>query len=184
MPNDVTKRALLAYVIERMNVLGSWCGETHVQKSVFFLQELFETPLEYEYVIYKHGPYSFDLHDELTLMRANALVELEANRPPYGPHFKPGPLAQGLGSRFSRTRVRHMAAVDFVAKRIATLPVVDLERIATAFFLGRERADLKREGLAELITKIKPHISREEALRGIEESEQIKREAKSIAMTP
>ena len=181
MPNDVTKRALLAYVIERMNVLGSWCGETHVQKSAFFLQELFETPLEYEYVIYKHGPYSFDLHDELTLMRANALVELEANRPPYGPHFKPGPLAQGLGSRFSRTRNRYEEQVNFIAQRIATRDVVDLERIATAFFLRRKHADMDDDQLANQITELKPHISREAALGGIEESRQIEQDASFIA---
>ena len=37
MPSDVVQRALLTYLVERMNVLGSWCGETHIQKSVFFL---------------------------------------------------------------------------------------------------------------------------------------------------
>lgn len=181
MPSDVVQRALLTYLVERMNALGSWCGETHIQKSVFFLQELFETPLEYDYVIYRHGPYSFDLHDELTAMRANALVELEPNRAPYGPHFKPGSLAQGLGSRFSRTRKRYEERVNFIAQRIATREVVDLERIATAFFLGRERSDLNRDGLAELITKLKPHISREAALAGIEESRRIEQDASAIA---
>ena len=180
MPSDVVKRALLAFLIESMNATKSWCGETQVQKSVFFLQALFDPPLDYDYVIYKHGPYSFDLHDELTAMRANALVMLEPN-PPYGPRFKPGPLAEGVASRFPRTRERHKAAVNFVAERIATLQVVDLERIATAFFLGRERSDLNRDGLAELITKLKPHISREAALAGIEESRRIEQDASAIA---
>ena len=180
MPSDIVKRALLAYLIERMDASESWCGETHVQKSVFFLQELSKTPLDYEYVIYKHGPYSFDLHDQLTAMRANALVELEPN-PPYGPHFKPGPLAQGVASRFPRTRNRYEEQVNFIAQRIATRDVADLERIATAFFLRRRNADMDDDQLANWIMELKPHISREAALGGIKESRQIEQDASSIA---
>ena len=176
MPRDIVRRVLLALLIERMNAKESWCGETHVQKSVFFLQALFDPPLDYDYVIYKHGPYSFDLHDELTAMRANTLVELEPN-PPYGPRFKPGPLAAGVASRFSRTRSRYEEQVDFIAQRIAKRDVADLERIATAFFLRREYPKVDDDGLADWITKLKPHISREAALAGISEAQLIEQEA-------
>ena len=180
MPSDVVKRALLAYLIELMNATKSWCGETQVQKSVFFLQALFDPPLDYDYVIYKHGPYSFDLHDELTAMRASTLVGLEPN-PPYGPRFKPGPLAQSVEARFSRMRSRYKEQVSFVAQRIATLNVADLERIATAFFLRREYVDRDDDRLANWITELKPHISREAALAGLEESRRIERDASAIA---
>ncbi len=180
MPSDVVRRVLLAYLIERMNANESWCGETHVQKSVFFLQALFATPLDYDYVIYKHGPYSFDLHDELTAMRANTLVELEPN-PPYGPRFKPGSLAQGVAAKFSRTRSRYEEQVNFIAQRIAKRDVAELERIATAFFLRREYPDVDDDGLANWITKLKPHISREAALAGIKEGGRIEQAADAIA---
>ena len=180
MPSDVVKRALLAYLIERMNATKSWCGETQVQKSVFFLQALFDPPLDYDYVIYKHGPYSFDLHDELTAMRASTLVGLEPN-PPYGPRFKPGPLAQSVASRFPRTRNRYEEQVNFIAQRIAARDVADLERIATAFFLRRRNADMDDDQLANWIMELKPHISREAALGGIKESRQIEQDASSIA---
>jgi uncharacterized protein YwgA len=62
----------------------SWCGETHIQKAVYFLQELLQVRLGFEFIMYKHGPYSFELTDELTTLRANRLLRL-IPREGYGP---------------------------------------------------------------------------------------------------
>ena len=53
---------LLSLVGEMINK-GSWCGETHIQKAAYFLQVLLEVPLEFDFILYKHGPFSFDLSD-------------------------------------------------------------------------------------------------------------------------
>lgn len=58
--------AVILSLIENLRAKGSWCGETHIQKATYFVQELLRVPLEFEFVLYKHGPYSFDLSDELT----------------------------------------------------------------------------------------------------------------------
>jgi len=42
-----------------------------------FLQDLMRVPLELEFILYKHGPFSFDLRSELTSLRADELVKLE-----------------------------------------------------------------------------------------------------------
>ena len=39
------------------------------QKAVYFLQEIFDVPTGIEYILYKHGPYSFDLTADLTALR-------------------------------------------------------------------------------------------------------------------
>ena len=64
-----TQKALLAELIEKLQENGSWCGETHVQKCAYFLEDLLGVPVGCEFVLYKHGPYSFDLHDALIEMK-------------------------------------------------------------------------------------------------------------------
>ena len=39
-----------------------------------------------DYILYKHGPYSFDLRSELAVMRARYQLDLKP-RYPYGPSF-------------------------------------------------------------------------------------------------
>lgn len=69
--------AILLSLINEMKAKGSWCGETHIQKATYFLQELLGVPLNFEFILYKHGPYSFDLGDEVTAMRADSLLEYQ-----------------------------------------------------------------------------------------------------------
>ena len=62
----VRNGVVITRLIETLRERGSWCGETHVQKAAFFLQELMEVPTRFHFILYKHGPFSFDLRDELT----------------------------------------------------------------------------------------------------------------------
>jgi len=75
---------LLDLVVELRNS-GSWTGETHVQKATYLLQELLGLPTGFEFVLYKHGPFSFELREALERMEAGRLIELEEQRYPYGP---------------------------------------------------------------------------------------------------
>src|SRR5712691_6659948 len=80
------RAALLTRLIEQLRQSGSWCGETHVQKATLFLQQLMRVPLGFDFILYKHGPFSFDLRDELTSLRADELVKLEPQQG-YGPRI-------------------------------------------------------------------------------------------------
>ena len=55
------RAALLTRLIQRLRDRGSWCGETHLQKASLLLQDLTGVPLGFDYILYKHGPFSFDL---------------------------------------------------------------------------------------------------------------------------
>src|SRR6516225_10114425 len=78
--------AVLTRLIEQLRARGSWCGETHVQKATLFLQDLMCVPLGFDFILYKHGPFSFDLRDELTSLRADGLIKLEPQWG-YGPRI-------------------------------------------------------------------------------------------------
>ena len=69
--------AILVSLIEALEKKDSWCGETNVQKATYFLQELFGVPLGFKFILYKYGPYSFDLSEKLTYLCADSILDLE-----------------------------------------------------------------------------------------------------------
>ncbi len=74
--NRLQRAVVLLTMLDALKRRGSWCGETHLQKSVYFLVELCAVPLGYSFVLYRHGPYSFELSDEITALRADMLLDL------------------------------------------------------------------------------------------------------------
>ena len=167
------RAALLTQLIREMRKQGSWCGETHVQKATLFLQDLLEVPLGLEFVLYKHGPFSFDLRDELAAMRADGFFKLQPERP-YGPRIVLTDRSEYIQSLFSKTLHEHRKKIDFVAKTVGNKGVVELERLATALFITlHQNPPGSVDGRIDELTRVKPHISREDARSAVQEVDKI-----------
>jgi hypothetical protein len=175
------RAALLTRLVQTLREQGSWSGETHVQKATYFLQELLHVPLHYEFVLYKHGPFSFDLRDELTAMRADELLALEPQAPPYGPKISTTLQSEMIQDLFSNTIQKYSESIAFVAERLANKDVSELERLATAFFVTlRTGLDVSVEKRVENFTRMKPHITPESARAAIRKADQYIEEAKPL----
>jgi len=166
--------ALLLALLKAMDERGSWCGETHVQKASYFLQVATNVPLDLDFILYKHGPYSFDLHEGLGDMRARLLIDVK-QRAPYGPSLIPGPSAQVLADGLSDYVAAHNLAIDFVAQKLSGHGVVDLERLATALYVIRNYT--AEEDKAGLMNALKPHVTKDRAAEAIDEVEKILEQA-------
>ncbi len=166
---DRLKRdAILIRLVEALRKRGSWCGATHLQKATFFLQEMLGVEMGFDFTLYKHGPFSFDFSDELTAMRADGFVALRVQNPDYGPSIVPEPAAETLCQRFPKTLKRHEALIKFVADKLGNKPVVELERLATAFYVSQALgAETDANTCAKQIHKLKPHISVDQAIEAI-----------------
>lgn len=161
--------ALLTSLVDRMRKRGGWCGETHIQKAVYVAQELARVPLGFDFVLYKHGPFSFDLRDELTSLRADGLLRLEPQAFPYGPKFKTTQTARSLQERFPRTRTKYAEALDFVAEHLALMPVDELERLATALYANINLRREDSQSRARWINERKPHVTVDEAIEALQQ---------------
>ncbi len=170
--------AVLTRLIERLRDRGSWSGETHVQKGTFFLQELLKVPLGFEFILYKHGPFSFDLRDELTSLRADELLSLERQPWPYGPRITVTVRTSNLQGLYAKTLAKYETQVAFVAEKLGGRGVAELERLATALYvtLPSEKSRSIDERTVEL-TELKPHISLAEAKAAMQEVDEIIDEA-------
>jgi uncharacterized protein YwgA len=179
--NRLQRAAVLLTLLAALKQRGSWCGETHLQKSVYFLQELLGVDLGFPFVLYRHGPYSFELGDEITALRADSLLNVKLGLP-YGPSLEPSESAEGLLGNFERTRRLHQPAIDFVADPLAQHKVIDLERLATALYVTLELARTRSvEARAARLNELKPHIALDNARRAIEDIDAICSEAKALS---
>jgi hypothetical protein len=160
---SLKQSAIVAALAEKLRESGSWCGETHLQKAAYFLATLFETPLETEFVMYKHGPFSFDLRELLGEMRAREFIELEPQPYPYGPRLAVTSVGTALERRFPKTLSKLNPKIDFVSTTLGDLGVADLERLATALYIGDQNPDAEREFQIDEMVYLKPHISRVQA---------------------
>ncbi|MBM9536672.1 hypothetical protein [Desulfobulbus alkaliphilus] len=172
--------SVLISLIEALRDRGSWCGETHMQKISYFLQELLEVPLSFNFILYKHGPYSFDLSDTLAQMEADFLIR-PVPKSPYGPTITIEPTGKRFREKFPKTNRKYKGAVDFVAKKLAEKNVAELERIATAMYVTlNENSIVDVSNRAEKIHHLKPHLSLDQAIEAVKEFDQIKFEAQRI----
>lgn len=157
------RKVLVLSLLRRMKDEDSWCGETHVQKCLYFLQEMMGAPTDYPFILYKHGPFSFELRDDLTAMRVDGLVEVHVRSNIYGPSLSPGPIAQALLERFPKTLQEYDSQISFIAKRLSPKNVAELERLATALYVTDEEGLQTQRSRAERVHELKPHVSVEEA---------------------
>ena len=175
--NDI----LLLELVERLREKGSWCGETHLQKAVYFLQELLSVPMGLEFVLYKHGPFSFELQDKLILLRAHGLLELEPQANGYGPKLSLSESGQALKNRFPKTIGDQHNAFQWLTDHLGKMGVVRLERLGTALFVTREMQGKGDEEIVARIVELKPHVSEEQARAALHEVRQMESESEAIS---
>jgi hypothetical protein len=155
----------------------SWCGETHIQKAIFFLQDLLKVDAGFEFILYRHGPFSFELRDELSSMQADDLLELTVRREGYGPRYVPTSFSNTYLERFPKTTARYMKQVTFVADELSDKGVAELERLATAFFIANREGVRQIGRRAQRLVDLKPHISLSEARAACEQIDRMSERA-------
>ena len=175
------RAAILLFLLKELHGRGTWCGETHMQKSTYFLQEPLCVPPGFEFILYKHGPFSFDLSDEITALRGDLLLTIQSRRP-YGASLLPSENADTLMARFPITRGRYEKQIRFTAEKLASMGVAELERCATAMFVTREgETDGSLNARANLIHQLKSHITIPQALTALEWTDALNQEAIHLA---
>lgn len=176
------RAAVLLALVEKLKAAGSWCGETHIQKATYFLQDLTNVPLGYRFILYKHGPFSFDLGNEITSMLADDLVELKVQPPPYGPSILAGEGGERVKKRFPKLIDKYSKQLEAVTKKLGRKGVAELERLATALYVTRDnQVNNDAESRAQHIHELKPHVSLALARQAVDELDEFIRSSTDFA---
>lgn len=175
--------AVLTRLVDKLREQGSWAGEGHLQKAVFFLEELLGCPLGFDFILYKQAPFSFDLRDELTSLRAGLILTLEPQAPPYGPKFASTSIGQKVVRRYSGTVEEQGPRIDFVAGLFRDRGGKERERLATALYTSRELGwSSSVETRAKLLNEVKPYVSLEEAREAVATLDGIREEVQRLGL--
>jgi uncharacterized protein YwgA len=163
--NRLQRAALLSLLANKMQAVGSWCGERHLQKVVYISQELLGVPTGYSFTLYKQRPFSFDLQDDLTGFCADGILSIQASEPPFGPRFRVTEVGDRLQEVFSKTINNYNGKIQFVVNKLGAKGVFELEKVATALYvtkkLGSETSIEKR---IEEIKSIESSMAGEEVI--------------------
>lgn len=171
------RRALVLALVDALRNAGSWCGETHVQKSLYILQSLGHVSTDFEFILYKHGPFSFELQEYFHTLRGDDLIGAVPSSFQFGTSL----VVTEQGKRIEALRPQLIAkyAESFkkISNKLGKRSVRDLERIATAVYVTEELgADKSKKERAEKITEYKKHVPYAEAVQAIEEFEALAKE--------
>lgn len=163
------RTAVVTRLIEQLREQDSWCGETHVQKATYLLQELSHVPVGFEFTLYKYGPYSFELRDDLTSMRADRIVELEYELL-YGPRIRVTKRGKRIQDLYPFTLKRYNDRIELITKFIGSNGVDELERIGTAFFVISHLGSAKynKSQVVDELLDLKPHLARKSAKESVD----------------
>lgn len=182
---SLKRSAILLSLARQLIEKGNWCGETHLQKATYILQDLAGVDTGYDFVLYKHGPFSFDLRDEITSFRADSLLELQVQPQPYGPKLIPTQQAKKIEAEFPNTLAKKADRIKFIVEVVGDKGVSELERLATALFITRrEMAAMSKEERAARLHEVKPHISKASALEAMEQIDDLLKKIEQKSWIP
>jgi uncharacterized protein YwgA len=176
--NRFDKASLLVALTEKLRASGSWAGETHIQKAMYLLETVLGVPAGFEFILYKHGPFSFDLRDELGSLRTDGFIDWELRSERYRPSLKPGALSDALKTQFPAIPERYSREIDFVASRLGDKNVAELERLATAIYVTKDEK-IEHDARAARINELKGHVSLPEAEAAIGDADGLIADAKA-----
>jgi hypothetical protein len=171
--NRLAQEAVLVGLARRLAEHGSWTGETHVQKSAYLLSELRDVDFDFDFILYKHGPFSFGLRDELSTMGAEGLIDRVIPNPRYGPKLLVTSRGKDLEASLERTMGRYGPSLDWITELLGSRGVVELERLATAMWMTRQNPDASVRDRAQALVDVKPHISLDDAVSSVEEIDRL-----------
>ena len=172
--------ALLIALADNLRKKGSWCGETHLQKATYFLQELQKVPVGFDFILYKHGPFSFELRDALTAMRADGLFDL-VQQWPYGPTLVPTQKSKRLREECSKALHKYQRQLDFVCDQLGKKNVSELEKLATALYIRIQESSKSETQRAKHLHSLKPHVPLDDSLEAVRTVDGIVKLAKSAS---
>jgi uncharacterized protein YwgA len=165
--NDLQRSAIVATLVKECRSRDAFCGETLVQKSVFFLQELLNVPLAFDFQLYIYGPFSFELQRHLSSMMADDMIIVRPQQ--LGSTFEAGEQITYLEKHSAHTIANYRNQIAFVLNHLAGRGVKQLERVATALYFTVTTGDTSVDERVAKVCEVKPHITPDDARKAVEE---------------
>ncbi|MGE5365524.1 MAG: hypothetical protein ACM3SM_15435 [Bacteroidota bacterium] len=174
---NITRSYFLLELISKLHSHQSRCGETHIQKTVFFAHELLRIPVSFEFTLYKYGPYSFELSEELSVLRAYNYLKVIPQQ--YGVSIIPTDNINPMRTLANDANL-YEPKLDFIAKRLGSKKVSELEKLSTVLYIKKRLGISQEDAIANKLNELKPHIDIFAARMAVEEFSQLEQEINNL----
>jgi hypothetical protein len=156
------KHELILSVIKKLKQNGSWAGKTHVIKSIYLLQSFSNNDkIRFDFILYKHGPYSFELENELAVMKSYQAITSDRLYSEYGESLKPGE-NENIPKKHYNLESKLQKDIDKVCRLVGQKNVKELEGLATITWIIKNENISDEDAILNRLSKLKPHISAED----------------------
>jgi len=144
--------------IESLIAAKGGTGRTHIQKTLFVANELYDLHIPFHFILYKHGPYSFDVDSAIQEMKSYRAISIEPV-PGYGVSITPDKGKHFVEEYGGELDQRPTQAITEVSRFLAQMHVKELERIATAVWIYFRENIREPDRISERLRQLKPHVS-------------------------
>jgi len=149
---------LLLHIIDKLHSKGDRNGETNIQKLAYFIIKAKLAPLDYDYVLYNYGPYSFQLKDDLTYIEESRMVCKEPDSSGFGFKYIPNYEMDFVDETLKETRFQ--SKIDQLIIKFRQIPAKNLGLIATYMYIYDKNQDIDDENLINAVHNIKPMFNK------------------------
>lgn len=148
---------LIAELAIRLKDISPQFGKTVLQKLVYILQEVFNLPLSYGYILYNYGPYSEELAGDLMFFASMKGVKVEWSNG-LGFEIREASKTGHFRKRAEAFLKQYEAEIKRVIDEFGYMTARELELYSTIIYVFKE-GPIKREDLIKRISEIKPHYT-------------------------
>lgn len=160
------KHAFLLSLIERLAAVDVPTDRSHIHKSLFLLSEAVADLVPFTF-IYRNGPYSYDIDEELSQMRSYAAITDAAPR--NGSAIQEGVVVYrpdqnaSLLQRKYRPSQETLRRIDTICSFVQSVgkPPIELDRQATVAWIMRRERVQDASHIVSRFLELKPNSSRE-----------------------
>jgi hypothetical protein len=173
MPDNklFSRLGLMAEVSDQWGKKSSNLGRTALMKVCFFLQEGRGVPLGYNFSLYSYGPFDSDVLADLgTAVRLNVLKEnVVYYSSGLGYEYRPGSDIKSVRSLASEFLSENASNIKWGVDTFGNKNAGELELLSTTLYVAKYQNPKDIEHLIEQVEFVKPHFSRHQIQKGVDE---------------
>ncbi|WP_457591089.1 hypothetical protein [Geoglobus sp.] len=157
------KFVMILQAIEELNKVGSWSGNTHIQKTIELAQSLVEEDI-YAFTLHHYGPFSFELREDLDALVGAGFVKKQTDE--YGYHYT----LTEKGRKYlekNKPDENVRTAIARISERFGKSSTLILELISTIDYVTKKFDAKTDEEVAKIVKRLKPHFDEKTIVHGI-----------------
>jgi uncharacterized protein YwgA len=159
---------IIQYLVGKSHKLG----KVQLQKTIYFLQEVFRVPMGYDYVMHYYGPYSFDLDDMLSGMQGKGVLSINYVLYPAGYVGYDISLGKNAASSLKLPN-EYTDKIDQVVDIFKPMDAQTIELWATIHFvrsiLAEKERDFGKKAVVKEVGLLKPKFGEQDIEKAYEE---------------